>query len=115
MDPSQQNRGRQEPLGLDEILNDFQQRKRWPKDVAEWIVRSRPDDELLLNLMNRDCQRHQSLALHVVGQLVEIDSPHVPGRAVAAKVLQLLESEWFKPKRRYLRGLKLWASQAVGT
>lgn len=97
---------------MDEVLRDFDERRRWPKDVADLLADGRPRDEILLDLMRRDSERHQSLALHVIGQLVAGDPTAAPGESVAREVMRLLESETFKPKGRYLRALKAWAKRS---
>lgn len=96
---------------IEDVLQDFDERRRWPKDVAELVASCRPSDETLLELMRCDSERHQSLALHAIALLVEDERPTtLPGESVAKEVLRLLDTEGFKPKRRFTRKLETWAN-----
>ena len=102
------------PPSLEEVLRDFDEHRRWPKDVADFVASCRPSDEILLELMRRESVRHQSLALHVIAQRIADEQAAAPGLSVAKEVLRLLETEAFMPKGRYLRDLKAWAQGIYG-
>lgn len=89
----------------------FNGHRLWPQDAACLIAACHPTDEQLLELLNDGRERSQKLGLHVLGQLM--DTPDFQQQAhndVAIVVLSLLRTEAFRPKRKRLRSLEVWAN-----
>lgn len=99
------------PEVISYFVQAFREGKLWPKDVAEHITRCQPRDSQLLSLLQSQSEQDQTLGMHVVDAMSILDEPTGrPSEQVRKEVARLLETPLFRPKRKQMRRLYLWAS-----
>ncbi|WP_147274143.1 hypothetical protein [Bremerella cremea] len=94
-----------------DFLQAFYEGKLWPKDVAFHVAGCHPSEEQLLSLLLAEDEQAQALGLHIVEPLIAAENlPHCPGEPVKKEVARLLAAPAFRPKRKHVRSLYLWAT-----
>ncbi|PQO28617.1 hypothetical protein DTL21_28930 [Bremerella cremea] len=92
------------------LIEAFRQGKLWPHDVAQQIADSQPTDKQLLELLDSNDERQQSLGLHVIALLIQAGG-QASWRtdAVRGQVIRLLHTPLFRPKWKQMPVLTNWA------
>ncbi|MEW4561948.1 hypothetical protein AB1K70_05440 [Bremerella sp. JC770] len=98
------------------LVEEFHQRRLWPKDAAALIAACLPTDEQLTRLLKSDSERVQSLGLHVLELLINSNKLEQGSSAtLALEVLRLLQTQAMRPKHKHLGRLTTWAESQVAS
>lgn len=94
-----------------DFLQAFYEGKLWPKDVALHVAGCHPSETQLLSLLQAEDEQAQALGLHIVEPLIAAENLALgPGESVKKEVARLLAAPVFRPKRKHVRSLYLWAA-----